>query len=99
MSSGEARSPAPREKWRRVLAALIARDSINRFQAEQDPAIRDHCLPSTISELQAKGLRIDRQMIDVAGFAGECARVACYWLHADQRARALELLGMQDNAS
>lgn len=82
----------PPEKWRRTLRALIERPSLHRFQAERDPEIRDHCLPSTVSELEGRGLRIDRRLVTVPGFAGEVARVAEYRLDDANRARAREML-------
>lgn len=55
-------------KWERVLLALLTGRSYNRFEAERELA--DHCLHSTVSELQDKGLRIDRQEEEVPGVDG-----------------------------
>lgn len=53
-----------RTKERTILDALMAGQSLHRFQAER---IGDHCLPSTISALQTKyNLYIDRQRIKVS---------------------------------
>jgi hypothetical protein len=79
-------------KWRRVLAALVQRASLHRFDAERDPAIRDHTLPSTIADLQKKGLRIDRELVELPGYGGGVAHVARYSLDAENRQRAITLL-------
>lgn len=81
-----------RPKWWRVLAALESRKSLHRFTAEQDPLIRDHCLPSTIAELGRHGLRIEREIIAMPGFGGGTARIARYWLPPDQHQLAKYLL-------
>src|SRR5690349_10999845 len=49
----------PKLKWKRVLAALYGGRSLNRFQAELH--LFDHCLHSTASFLQSKGLVILRR--------------------------------------
>ena len=79
-------------KWRRVLAALAERPSLHRFDAERDPAIRDHCLPSTVAELQQRGIRIDRELIELPGFGGGVARVAAYSLDDQNREVARRIL-------
>lgn len=88
--SSSARNPLA--KWERVLQALLDRPSLHRFDAERDPRVRDHTLPTTISQLQRRGLRIDRRLIEVPGFAGSVAHVADYSLPADQHAQARALL-------
>ncbi len=85
-------STRPPMKWQRTLRALIERQSLHRFQAERDPDIRDHCLPSTVSELESRGIRIDRRLVTVPGFAGERAIVAEYCLDDVNRTRAREML-------
>ena len=80
-------------KWIRVLRALIERPSLKRFEAERDPAIRDHTLPSTIADLQRKGLSIDREIIELPGFCGSVAHVAQYSLNDENRESARRLLG------
>lgn len=79
-------------KWRRVLRALVERPSLHRFDAERDPAIADHVLPSTITDLQRKGLRIDRELVELPGYGGCVAHVARYSLDDENRARARQLL-------
>lgn len=79
-------------KWRRVLAALHAGRSFNRFEAER--ALADHCLHTTVSVLQGKGVTILRCDEVVPGYAGIPTHVTRYWLAPDSRNRAAELLGL-----
>ena len=77
-------------KWRRVLAALLTGRSFNRFEAERD--LSDHCLHSTVSTIQAKGVRIARKTEQVPGYQGiptECCR---YWIAEDEMPKARALL-------
>lgn len=91
--SGSASNPHDTEpplKWKRVLNALVAGQSFNRFEAERELA--DHCLHSTVSTLQSKGVRILRRTERVPGYMGiptECRR---YWIDPQSRQRASELL-------
>lgn len=85
--------PRPIAKWVRVLSALATRQHLTRFQAERDPAVADHCLPSTVAELQRRhGLRIDRRIIRVPGHGGAPAFIAEYHLDDEARAEALAVL-------
>lgn len=83
----------PGSKKYHVLLALTKRP-YHRFQAE--PALHDHCLHSTVAEIQRLGIRVDREMITVPGYEGHPTRVCRYWIAADQRPLALRLLGMGD---
>ncbi len=82
----------PVPKYKRVLGALFAGRSLNRFEAET--AVRDHCLHSTISELEKKGVTIDRHEESIAGYMGVPTRVMRYRLSSESRERAAELLGV-----
>jgi hypothetical protein len=82
-------SNVPR-KWKRVLRALLTGRSYNRFEAERELA--DHCLHSTVAELQQRGLLILRQEEMVPGYQGIPTRVMRYWLAKESRERALGLL-------
>lgn len=81
----------PPKKWVRILAAFVRGERLHRFSAEERH--HDHTLPSTVSELQKKGVKIDRRDLAVSGYKGEPAYVSLYWLNADpenvSRARAL----------
>ena len=79
-------------KWRRVLTALHAGRSFNRFEAER--ALADHCLHTTVSVLQGKGLTILRHDETVSGYQGIPTHVTRYWLAPNSRDRAAELLGL-----
>jgi hypothetical protein len=85
------RARRPR-KWQRVLTALHAGKSFNRFQAERELA--DHCLNTTISILQGKGLTISRRDEIVPGFQNIPTHVNRYWLAPESYAKARELLGL-----
>lgn len=82
----------PLPKWKRVLRALLDGRTLNRFEAEH--AVRDHCLHSTVAELESKGVRIDRREETVPGFGGCPTRVKRYQLAQESRQRAAELLGL-----
>ena len=78
-------------KWKRVLTAFYAGRSLNRFQAERE--LHDHCLHTTASVLQGKGLTILRRDEVVPGFQNIPTHVCRYWLAPESRQRAADLLG------
>lgn len=78
-------------KIRRVLSALADGQSMNRFQAERQ--LRDHCLNSTISEIQRRlDIRIDRSVEVVSGFEGTPTRCCRYRLSEEMRFKARRIL-------
>jgi len=90
-------APKVPAKWRRVLNALLTGRSYHRFQAErpvEEGGLSDHCLHSTVSEIQAKGVRVSRKLVKVSGYQGISTEVMRYWLDLDDaenvaRAQAL----------
>ena len=90
---GDGSNPTPTPKWVRVLSALLERSTLDRFEAVRDPKIRDWVLPTTVSQLEQRGLNVAREIVEVPGYGGSTARIARYSLAPDQRRRALELLG------
>lgn len=82
----------PPQKWKRVLAALAEGRSFNRFEAER--VLHDHCLHSTVSTIQTKGIMVDRRDEVVPSFQGTQTHVCRYWLTEENRERACSLLGM-----
>lgn len=80
----------PERKWRRVVRALLA-GSLNRWEATRPP-VKDWVLPSTISELEKRGIVIDRKPETVVGAYGDvhCVR---YWIAPQSRELARTLLG------
>lgn len=82
----------PPAKWRRVLAALIARPYLDRRIAAADPAIRDSVLNSTVSELAKRGLLIERSIVRRPGFQGETCWLAEYRLPPCEHDLARRLL-------
>ena len=85
-------STRPPLKWKRFLRAFCEGETLNRFEAER--SLHDHCLHSTVSTIQAKGVTILRRLEKVPGYMGiptECCR---YWIAPESRQRARELLGV-----
>jgi hypothetical protein len=78
-------------KWQRVLRAFLSGRSYNRFEATRE--LRDWCLHTTVSQLERRGVRIDREDETVPGQFGpvHCKR---YRLAPESRTRAAELLGV-----
>lgn len=87
-----AAQPVNPTKWKRVLAALLAGRSFNRFESERE--LNDHVLPQTIAKLQEKGLLIRRRDETVLGFQGIETHVTRYWLAEESKPLAGELLGV-----
>lgn len=79
-------------KWKRVLAALAAGRSYNRFEAARE--LNDHCLHSTVSTIQTKGVQVARCDEVVSGYLGIPTFVCRYWLTLENTERALNLLGL-----
>lgn len=78
-----------------VLFALVQGYSFNRFQAERE--LNDHCLPSTVSALQGKGINIHREMEKVPCLGGTATtEVARYRLLPTEIAKAKKLLGLKN---
>lgn len=82
-------SATPR-KWQRTLKAFVDGRSLNRWEAAR--ALRDWCLPSTVAELQARGVMILRKDEIVTGAFGP-VRCCRYWLAPQSLQRARALLG------
>jgi hypothetical protein len=83
-------SQARQTKLSRVLSALAAGRSYNRFEAERQ--LSDHSLHSTVSDIQAKGVPVFRQPEVVPGYQGAPTWVKRYWILPEDRAKAKELL-------
>lgn len=77
-----------------VLRALT-HDSLNRFEAER---IGDHCLPTTVSQLQKKGIVIlsEWEKVQSRGARGE-TNVKRYWVAPEPKnlARVRSMLGSE----
>jgi hypothetical protein len=85
-------SEKPPLKWRRVLAAMAHGKSFNRFEVERE--LSDHCLHTTVSGLQARGIVIRRADEVVPGFAGMPTHVKRYTIAPESLERARELLNL-----
>lgn len=81
-------------KWRRVLEALASEQSFNRFEAERE--LNDHCLHSTVSEIQSRGVPVGRKFETVPGYRGLPTRVCRYKLSPEARERAKDMLSRPD---
>ena len=76
-----------------VLSALITGRSYNRFEAERE--LHDHCLHSTVSTLQGKGISIHRENEKVPCMGGEkLIDVKRYRLLPHEIEKAKRLLGV-----
>jgi hypothetical protein len=77
-------------KWQTTLSNLLVGPR-HRFQAE---IWGDHALHSTVSGLNRNyGLSFDREWREVPTRFGKPCRVKAYWVAADSRKRAFDLLG------
>ena len=66
--------------------------TLHRFQAEP---LGDHCLPSTISDLQKyRGVEFSREWVDVPNRFGSTTRVMSYWLEYENRIKAQKYFGL-----
>lgn len=91
-------TPVQTTKKSRVLAALMRGEKHTRFSAAR--ILHDHCLPSTVSELQSSyGVVISRQLITVPGFGGAPTNCCEYWIDNEERRRfrALAHLKLYDH--
>lgn len=80
-------------KWRTTLAHIFCGPR-HRFQAEQ---WGDHALHSTVSSLKRQfGLEIARDWTEVPNRFGTRTRVKRYWIAAESRTLALQLIGKPD---
>ena len=74
----------------RMLAMFAASHSLNRFQAERHG---DHCLPTTISDLQKRyGIEFRRQKETVPTRFDRPTRVTRYWLEDEHLERAGQII-------
>ncbi len=74
-----------------VLAELVRGARLTRFDAER--VCHDHTLPSTVSEIQHLGIRVERETVTVPGYGGKPTRCARYWLTDEEKEKAAVLLG------
>jgi len=85
----------PGTKEHAVLSALATGQSFNRFDAERE--LHDHCLHSTVSTLQGKGIRIHREREKVLCLGGTAKiNVMRYRLLPDQIPKANQLVGLAE---
>ena len=94
-SNNTAKSPKvkPGTKEYLVLSALVTGKSYNRFDAERE--LFDHCLKSTVSTLQGKGISIHRESEKVPCMGGEkLVDVKRYCLLPSEIEKAQRLLGV-----
>lgn len=81
--------PTQPRKWARVLRAFVEGRTFNRFDAYRE--LRDSCLNTTVSQIEARGVKILRREETVPGAFGpvHCCR---YWIAPEALQRARELL-------
>jgi hypothetical protein len=74
-----------------VLAELARGTRMTRFDAER--LCHDHVLPSTIAEIQKRGIDVSREDVVVPGHRGTPTHCAEYWLTPEEIEKAAVLLG------
>lgn len=76
-------------KANKVFEALMAGRSFNRFEAER--ALHDHCLPSTVAQLQrVKSITIERKRETVPGYQGSSTSVCRYSITPEEIKRIID---------
>lgn len=69
----------------------------HRFSAEQ---VGDHCLPTTITDLQKRyGIHFDRKRVKVRNRFGRLTSVCLYWLSGSSLAKARTAAGIDKEAA
>lgn len=92
-----AKDNAPRSPIRKgsklfnVLAAFACGTSLNRFEAYR--SLHDAVLPSTVSQIERRGIVVSRREEVVLGFGGSRVRCCRYWLEPNEREKAFGTLG------
>jgi len=71
-----------------VLRAFADGHRLTRFDAEE---LGDHCLPSTVADLQKLGVLIRRELVEREGRFGTF-HCCVYWIDAADRQEARRLL-------
>ncbi len=87
---GRTRSEGKPSKIDRVTAALASGKSLNRFEAARQ--INDHCLHSTVSAMEKRGIGVARKWEVVPGYQGEPTRVMRYWLDEENQDKARRMV-------
>ena len=82
------RRPQPPTKLERILTLLVCR-SLNRFEAEKE---HDHCLHSTVAQIQTSGVLVERVWEAVPGHLNSKVHVVRYWIGPEQLEAANRLL-------
>ncbi len=89
-SQSDNSSPNILGKLERMLSVFASGQRLHRFTAEK---IADHCLPTTISDLQARhSLSFSRDWLSVPNRFGTETRVRVYWLEGDNLERAQAII-------
>ena len=84
-------------KLESMLYRFACGKKFHRFSAER---VGDHCLPTTISDLQISlGLKFDRKFIKVPNRFGSQTAVKLYWLEGDNLIKARRLIGLEDTST
>ena len=83
------------------LASMLHRfaqgNRYHRFSAE---VVGDHCLPTTISDLQKRhGIRFERKFIQVPNRFGSKTSVMLYWLQDDSLTKARLITGISEDVA
>ena len=77
-------------KLRSMLEYFAQGQRLHRFQAER---LGDHCLPTTISDLQKRhGIYFDRETVSVPNRFGSETSVSQYWLAGQNLEKVREIV-------
>lgn len=80
-----------------MLRRFACGERYHRFSAER---LGDHCLPTTISDLQRMhGLYFSRERIKIRNRFGSTTRAMLYWLEGANLERARKILGLKGVAA
>lgn len=79
----------PRRRRRQSKVGRVAHEllhrKLTRFDAERELA--DHVLPSTVSSIQAAGIPVERETVEVPGYGSSRVRCARYWIAPENAPR------------
>ena len=88
--------PNANGKLESMLYRFACGKRFHRFSAE---IVGDHCLPTTISDLQiSRGLYFSRKFIKVPNRFGSQTSVKLYWLEGGNLIKARRLIGLEDTS-
>lgn len=90
-------NPDGNGKLKSMLCRFAQGERYHRFSAE---SVGDHCLPTTISDLQKKySIYFERKFVAVPNRFGSKTSVMLYWLQDDSLTKARLITGIDKEAA